>query len=76
MKRFIAYEHTEGLCGKCLQQVIIRRQKLKFWLNLLLTIATVGIWAFFWYKNAKRLDKQWRCTRCGSEVFRLIEYRF
>jgi hypothetical protein len=72
----LTYEHTEGLCGKCLRQVVVRRQKLGFWPNLFLTIATVGIWAFFWYKNAKRLDRQWRCTRYSSEVFRLIEYRF
>jgi hypothetical protein len=72
----LTYQHTEGLCGKCLRQVVVRRQKLRFWPNLMLAIATIGIWGIFWYKNAKKLDKQWRCTQCGTEVFRLIEFRF
>ena len=70
------YQHYEGLCGKCLRQVVVRRQKLKVWPNLLLTIATIGIWGFFWYNNTKKIDRQWHCVNCGTEVYRLIEFRF
>lgn len=73
---FLTYQHTEGLCGQCLKQVIVKKQKLRLWPNLLLAFLTLGIWSIFWYKNAKRLDRQWRCSQCGCEVYRLIEFKF
>ena len=68
----LTYQHAEGLCGKCLKQVIVRRHKLRFWPNMVLTILTFGIWGIFWYKNAKAIDKNWRCALCNSEVYKIL----
>jgi len=73
---FLTYQHTEGLCGKCLKQVIVRRQKIRIWPNAVLAILTFGIWGIFWYKNTKAVDKNWRCALCNSEVYQLLEVTF
>jgi len=65
------FEEGNGYCGKCLRQVVVRRQRINHLAHLALTLLT-GFWVIFWIREAKKVY-DWHCCRCGAKVYRIMK---
>jgi hypothetical protein len=67
---------SSGYCGKCLKQVPIRSFCIRNWPHLILTLLTAGLWVIYWIIDSRKakLNQQWLCMRCGSEVYKIMSH--
>ncbi len=60
-------QETDGYCGNCDREVMIRRQGTRHVLHLLMSLVTLGFWIPVWILASIRIGG-WRCTVCGRST--------
>ena len=70
---FRRIEEASGYCGRCLKQSAVRRVRVRHISHLILTLFT-GLWVIVWVIDARKVKRksQWRCLKCGSEVYKIM----
>lgn len=60
---------TKGaFCSHCQTQVMAQGTKPNHILHLILTLATMGFWAWVWLIVTIAKAGKYRCSRCGNRV--------